>query len=75
MLCTAVDVAGKIAELARLNPQQAETARLRYLIGLTIEETAETLGVSVSTVNRSWRHAKRFLARQLEEYALDLPVR
>lgn len=68
---TAIDVTEKIADLARLDPQQAEIARLRYLIGLTLEETAETLGVSTRTAKRRWRNAKRFLALELDEYARE----
>ncbi len=67
-LGSAVDVAEKISELAELNPQLAEIARLRYFIGLTIRETGETLGVSTKTVSRKWQHAKRFLALELDDY-------
>lgn len=70
-IATAIDVAEKIAELEELDPRQAEIARLRYLIGLTIEETAETLGVSISTVKQLWRNAKRYLALELEGYAVE----
>jgi len=72
-LSAGIDVADKIAALAKLDPQQAEIARLRYLIGLTLEETAETLGVSRKTVTRNWRNAKRFLALELDEYASERP--
>lgn len=68
VLGTAIDVAEKIGELEKLDPRQADIARLRYLIGLSLEETAETLGVSTKTVSRGWRHAKRFLALELDEY-------
>ncbi len=67
----AVDIAEKLAELAELDPVQADVVRLRHLIGLTREETAEALGVSVKTVSRKWRHAKRFLARELDEYSSE----
>ncbi len=65
----AVDVAEKIVELEKLDPQQAEIARLRYLIGLTVPKTAEALGVSEVTVKGKWRHAKRFLGFELEDYS------
>jgi len=38
---------------------------LRYIGGLTIEETAETLGVSTATVERDWRSAKAWLYRAI----------
>lgn len=40
---------------------------LRYVTGLTVEETAETLGVSISTVEQDWRFAKLFLYKRLRE--------
>jgi RNA polymerase sigma factor (sigma-70 family) len=64
----AVDVAEKIAELEELDPLQAEIARLRYLIGLTVPQTAEILGVTEVTVKGKWRHAKRFLGLELGDY-------
>ena len=70
-LGSAVDVAEKITELAELDAQQAEIARLRYYIGLTLAETAETLGVATKTVSRKWRHAKRFLALELDGYGSE----
>jgi RNA polymerase sigma factor (sigma-70 family) len=71
ILATAFDVAEKIAELEQLDPQQAEIVKLRYLIGLSIDETAETLGVSPRTVTRKWKNAKRFLAHELDGYDPD----
>jgi RNA polymerase sigma factor (TIGR02999 family) len=51
------------AEDARL----AEIVRLRYYAGLSVEETAEVVGVSVSTVTRDWRFARAWLAERLRE--------
>ena len=50
------------AEDARLG----EIVQLRYYTGLTIEETANVVGVSVSTLKRDWRFARAWLARRLE---------
>jgi RNA polymerase sigma factor (TIGR02999 family) len=50
------------AEDARL----AEIVRLRYYTGLSVEETAEVIGVSVSTLKRDWRCARAWLARRLD---------
>ena len=49
------------AEDARL----AELVRLRYYAGLSFEETAGVLGVSVRTLKRDWRYARAWLARRL----------
>jgi DNA-directed RNA polymerase specialized sigma24 family protein len=39
---------------------------LRYFVGLSVEETAEVLKVSLETVNRVWRMAKVWLLRELQ---------
>lgn len=52
--------------LARLDPQQARVVELRFFGGLTIEETAEVLGISPATVTRDWRMARVWLRREME---------
>ncbi|HMD95839.1 MAG TPA: ECF-type sigma factor [Terriglobia bacterium] len=42
-------------------PDQARVAELRTFGGLTVEETAEVLGISPPTVKRGWRVARRWL--------------
>ena len=56
---------GALRELAALDAQQSRIVELRYFGGLTIEETAEVLGVSSMTVKREWRLARAWLHRQL----------
>ncbi|WP_321477807.1 sigma-70 family RNA polymerase sigma factor [uncultured Paludibaculum sp.] len=51
--------------LADLDTQQAQVVELRFFTGLTIPETAEALGVSVSTVQRHWVTAKAWLFDQM----------
>jgi RNA polymerase sigma factor (TIGR02999 family) len=51
--------------LARIDPQQARVVELRFFTGLSIEETAEVLGISDSTVKRDWVSAKAWLFREL----------
>jgi RNA polymerase sigma factor (TIGR02999 family) len=48
-------------------PHLAEVVMLRYYTGLSVEETAEVVGRSASTVKREWRFARAWLARQLGE--------
>jgi RNA polymerase sigma factor (TIGR02999 family) len=55
----ALDLA--LDQLARMDPQQARIVELRFFGGLTIEETAEALGISPKTVNRDWAIAKAWL--------------
>jgi DNA-directed RNA polymerase specialized sigma24 family protein len=43
----------------------AEVVKLRYFAGLTLEQAAETLHLSLRTVNRHWAYAKAWLFEQL----------
>jgi RNA polymerase sigma factor (TIGR02999 family) len=46
-------------------PQKAELVKLRYFVGLTIEETAKALGISEATAKRWWLYARTWLYRQI----------
>ena len=52
--------------LAALSDRQARVVECRFFGGLTHEEIAEALGVSVPTVRRDWRLARAWLSRELE---------
>ncbi len=52
-------------KLEKLNSRQAKIVEMRFLAGLTLEETAEALEVSVRTVSMDWRMAKAWLQREL----------
>ena len=54
-----------LTQLAALDPMQARIVELRYFAGLSIEETAEALGVSPATVKREWTVARGWLKRAL----------
>lgn len=53
-------------ELSQRDPQQGNIVELRFFGGLTLEETAEVLDISPSTVKRDWRLAKAWIARELQ---------
>lgn len=53
-------------ELKALDPQQERIVELRFFGGLSIEETAEVLGVGHATVERDWKMARAWLRRKLE---------
>jgi RNA polymerase sigma-70 factor (ECF subfamily) len=55
-----------LEELATLDPQQERIVELRFFGGLSIEETAEVLGVGHATVERDWKMARAWLRRKLE---------
>jgi RNA polymerase sigma factor (TIGR02999 family) len=54
-----------LTKLNELDPRQARIVELRFLAGLTVEQTAEILGVSDRTVKLDWRMAKAWLKTQL----------
>lgn len=54
-----------MASLAQFDPQQSRVIELRFFAGLTIEQTAETLGISPTTVKRDWITAKAWLFNEL----------
>jgi RNA polymerase sigma factor (TIGR02999 family) len=63
-----VDLVALDEALTRLgsdDPRKGRVVELRYFGGLSVEETAEVLGVSVETVMRDWKLAKVWLVREL----------
>jgi RNA polymerase sigma factor (TIGR02999 family) len=72
-----IDVSGQRADelvalddalerLAQIDPQKSRIVELRFFGGLSVEETAEVLGVSAPTVKRQWRMAKAWLYGQVQ---------
>lgn len=59
------DLDQALVALAERSERQARVVELRYFAGLTIEETAEALGVSPVTVKRDWALARAWLYREL----------
>jgi RNA polymerase sigma factor (TIGR02999 family) len=54
-----------LTTLAQVDPQQSRIIELRFFGGLTIEETAEVIGISPATVKRDWNMAKAWLYGEL----------
>ena len=54
-----------LSRLERDEPDAVSVVKLRYFTGLTIEEAAAALGISVRTANRHWAYAKAWLFQQL----------
>ncbi|HTP38523.1 MAG TPA: ECF-type sigma factor [Steroidobacteraceae bacterium] len=61
----ALDVDSLLNELQQFDAVAAEVVALRVFGGLSTEEAAEALGLSVATVNRRWTSGKAWLAREL----------
>ena len=57
--------------LSKFDPQQGRIVELRFFAGLTIEETAEVLQISPSTVKRDWILAKTWIYRTLSQSAVE----
>lgn len=55
-----------LERLARFDEQQARIVELRFFGGLSIEETAETLGVGHATIEREWAMARAWLRNKLK---------
>ncbi len=51
---------------AQIEPRKAAVVKLRYFVGMTIEETAEALGISTPTAKRDWIYARAWLFRQMK---------
>jgi RNA polymerase sigma factor (TIGR02999 family) len=51
--------------LAARDPRKAELVKLRYFVGLTIEEAAEILGISAPTAKRDWAYARAWIYRAI----------
>ncbi len=55
------------ASLEEVDADAAAAVTMRFYIGLSLEEIAESRGVSLSTICRDWVFARAFLLRQLSE--------
>jgi len=51
--------------LAAHDPRGAQLVKLRYFVGMTIEEAAEALDVSAPTAKRDWAYARAWLFREI----------
>ncbi len=60
-----LEVDAALEQLAALDARQAKVVELRYFGGLSVEQTAQVLGVSERTVKRDWVIARAFLQRAL----------
>ena len=62
-----LDLEQALVSLAAIKERYARIAELRYFAGLSIDETAQVLGVSRTIINREWSKAKAYLALALED--------
>lgn len=64
---------GILDRFSEIEPRKAEVVKLRYFVGMTIEETAEALGISVPTAKRDWMFARAWLYRELRQDDSETP--
>jgi RNA polymerase sigma factor (TIGR02999 family) len=60
-----VDLDEALTRLEALDERQARIVEMSFFVGLTHQEIAEVLGVSLSTVDRDWRLARAWLSREM----------
>jgi RNA polymerase sigma factor (TIGR02999 family) len=61
-----VEINDALNELASLDPSQAEVVKLRFFVGLKLDEIATLQGVSIKTVQRQWTHARAWLFESIQ---------
>jgi len=64
-----LDLAAALSKLKSMDPRRSKVVELRYLEGLTVEETAQALGISPRTVKSDWNLARAWLRGQLHKDA------
>jgi RNA polymerase sigma factor (TIGR02999 family) len=62
-----------LVRFEQIEPQKAELVKLRYFAGLTIEEAAETLGISPATAKRHWSYSRAWLFHALSGEKVENP--
>ena len=62
-------VSEALEKFAAQDKQKAELVKLRYFVGMTIEEAAEALGISAPTAKRHWAYARAWLAQEISTAA------
>lgn len=58
---------GAVAQLALHDPRAAQLVELRFFAGLTMEETAKVLGISMATAHREWAFARTWLHHRVRQ--------
>lgn len=64
-----LQISEALDQLAKEEPQAAEVVKLRYFAGLSNPQVAETLGISLRSVERHWTWAKAWLFRWIRQQA------
>ena len=65
-LDTIIALDAALERLGRIDPRQSRLIELRFFAGMSVEETAEVMGIAPVTVKREWRSAKAWLHREMQ---------
>lgn len=55
-----------LQNFSKVDAEKAELVKLRYFVGLTLEEAAAAQGISLATAKRAWAYARAWLYREME---------
>lgn len=69
-----IEISDVLDQFAAIEPEKAELVKMRYFIGLTIEETAQALGISEATAKRWWVYARTWLFLRVNSKADEAPA-
>jgi RNA polymerase sigma factor (TIGR02999 family) len=61
-----IELDAALQKLQAKDSRKAELVKLRYFAGLTQQQAAEALGISVATADRDWAYARAWLRREME---------
>ena len=62
-----LEAVSALERLTEAAPQKAEVVKLRFFAGLTIDQTAEVIGISTATTERYWSYARAWLFREISK--------
>ena len=62
-----LDIDEALERFAKVSPESVELVKLRYFVGLTLQEVADVTEVSLRTVKRQWTYARAWLKRELQD--------
>ena len=61
-----LDLDNALKKLEAIDPQMSDVVKLRYFVGLSIDETAEALNIAPRSIDRQWTAAKAWLYREMD---------
>lgn len=63
-----LDLSDALDRFAEVDPTGADVVKMRYFVGLTLQEIADATGVSLPTVKRQWAYARAWLRKELRDF-------